>query len=377
MLEINFASHFYRQMLFFIFVSAILIAGKTEAVDENKQKQFSCVTEKYRSSGPYCGVACLYVAMDLNDKKIDFKDLVKPEYIGSHKGSSLAELIKAAKDNGVYAEPVGNLSSNELKVFSQSIILHVKSSPKGKEYNHYVLFLGDKNGKAKIFDPPNPVEFIPYYELAPQWDGTGLIVSSEPINLTKVFAPARKRFAIFAAVIIATILIVKIVGKYLLHKVGHISKPVLMTFSVAQSAGLVIVALLIGVVYHFANDEGFLAHPGATEPAIKANLASFIPKVSAKDIKSANGGAVIIDARQTPDYEAGHIDGAINIPTTLCAAGRTAKLAEVAKNSRLIIYCQSAGCPYAEKVAANLMEDGFNNLAIYKGGWVDWDKRKK
>jgi rhodanese-related sulfurtransferase len=173
------------------------------------------------------------------------------------------------------------------------------------------------------------------------------------------------------------ILIVKIAGKYLLHKVGNISKPVLLTFSVAQSAGLVFIALFAGVIYHFANDEGFLAHAGATESVVKTNLASFIPKVSAKDIKSANGGAVIIDARQSPDYDAGHIDGAINIPTTLCAAGRTAKLAEVAKNSRLIIYCQSAGCPYAEKVAANLMEDGFNNLAIYKGGWVDWDKRKK
>jgi rhodanese-related sulfurtransferase len=360
----NYDYKFYQRLVISVFVQLIFITGKLEAA------------EKYTSSGPYCGVACLYVAMDLNDKKIDFANLVKPEYIGSHKGSSLAELKKAAEDNGVYAEPVGNLSSNELKVFSQSIILHVKSSPKGKEYNHYVLFLGDKDGKAKIFDPPNPVEFIPYYELASQWDGTGLIVSAEPINLAKVFAPARKRFAIFAAAIIAAIVIVKIAGKYLSRKVGNISKPALTTFSVAQSAGLVFIALFAGVIYHFANDEGFLAHAGATESVVKTNLASFIPKVSAKDIQPTRG-TVIIDARQTPDYEAGHIDGAINIPTTLCAAGRNAKLAEVAKNSRLIIYCQSAGCPYAEKVAVNLMEDGFNNLAIYKGGWVDWDKRKK
>jgi len=308
---------------------------------------------------------------------INYSQLIKPDYIDSAQGSSLSGLMQAAKDYGIYAEPMAKLNIEVLRNCPYPVILHVKKEGYSKKYDHYQLFLGIEDDKIRLFDPPNPVEVIPYYELAPLWDGTGLIVSAEPINLAKIFAPARKRFAIFAAIIIATIVIVKIAGKYLSRKVGNINKPVLMTFSVAQSAGLVIVALLIGVVYHFANDEGFLAHAGATESVVKTNLASFIPKVSAKDIKSVSGSAVIIDARQTPDYDAGHIDGAINIPTTLCAAGRTAKLAEVAKNSRLIIYCQSAGCPYAEKVAANLMEDGFNNLAIYKGGWVDWDKRKK
>ena len=124
------------------------------------------------------------------------------------------------------------------------------------------------------------------------------------------------------------------------------------------------------------NDDGFLAHPGATEPVVKANLVSFIPKVTAKEVEKVSvGGAVVIDARQTQDYEAGHIESAINIPVSLCAAGRSSKLAEVEKTSLLVIYCQSKGCPYAEKVAANLIGDGFNNVAIYKGGWIDWKKQ--
>jgi rhodanese-related sulfurtransferase len=128
------------------------------------------------------------------------------------------------------------------------------------------------------------------------------------------------------------------------------------------------------MVYHFANDEGFLSHAGAAEPVVKSSMGSFIPKVSAKYLERIKDSSVIIDARQTADYDAGHIDRAINIPTTLDAAGRSTKLANTPKDSRVIIYCQSAGCPYAEKVALNLIEDGFTNIAIYKGGWVDWQK---
>lgn len=50
-----------------------------------------------QSSNPYCGLYCLYLTMKLADKEVDFKDLIKPEYLGSRKGSSLAELKKSRK----------------------------------------------------------------------------------------------------------------------------------------------------------------------------------------------------------------------------------------------------------------------------------------
>ena len=36
------------------------------------------------------------------------------------------------------------------------------------------------------------------------------------------------------------------------------------------------------------------------------------------------------------------------------------------------MYCQSAGCKYAEIVAIKLIDDGFSNISIFKGGWVEW-----
>lgn len=323
---------------------------------------------------PYCGIECLYVVLKNAEPETDIRNLLKPEFISSKEGSSLLDLKKAATSFGMSAEVVTNFSCSDIKALSMPIILHVKSKPESLKYDHYWLYTG--NGKARIFDPPNRIETIPYYKLASRWDGMGLIVSTEPIELAEILAPARKRFAIFAGAVIAAIVLVKVAGGYLTRKVGSVGKSLRLGFSIVQTGGLVAVALFVGVIYHFANDEGFLAHAGATEPIVKASIGSFIPKVSSRDVEKAYGSAVIIDARRAVDYKAGHIKGAINIPMTLCAAGRSAKLAEVAKDSRLVIYCQSAGCPYAERVAVNLMEDGFTNLAIYKGGWVDWEKRK-
>jgi rhodanese-related sulfurtransferase len=347
---------------------ALMYTSTLHAAEEQSTKKVK------QSTGPYCGLNCAYFILRLSGQQINFADILKPEYISSWEGSSLSELKKVIEDNGLVAEHINRLTTPILKELRIPIILHVKKEYSDKEYNHYVLFLGNKNDNAIIYDPPNPIETIPYFELAPRWNGTGLIVSADPINLGKILAPARKQFTFFAGAIIIAIVLVKIASIYLSGKVKNISIPAMLTFSVAQSAGLVMVALLIGVVYHFANDEGFLAHAGAVEPVVKASTGSFIPKVAAKDIEKIKDSSVIIDARQTADYDAGHIDGAINIPTMLDAAGRNAKLGNTPKDSRVIIYCQSAGCPYAEKVASNLMEDGFANIVIYKGGWVDWQK---
>jgi hypothetical protein len=79
--------------------------------------------------------------MKLAKKEIDFRKLLKPEYIGSREGSLLAELKKAAEDNGLYAQPMGKLTSRELRQCPHSVILHVKPDTMSREYSHYELFL--------------------------------------------------------------------------------------------------------------------------------------------------------------------------------------------------------------------------------------------
>ena len=197
------------RFLLLVCILAIFPAGKRVAVAENKQKSAKSLAIKRKSSGPYCGMYCLYTVMRLADKEVDFRKLLKPEYIGSRKGSSLAELKKAAKDNGLYALPMGKLTSQVLRICPHPVILHVKPGTTSKIYDHYELFLGTNSGQARLFDPPEPIRLVPFRELAPLWDGNGLIVSAESIDPGAIVAPARKRFILFAAIALIIILIVR------------------------------------------------------------------------------------------------------------------------------------------------------------------------
>ena len=101
--------------LLLVCILAIFSTGRSVAAVENNQKSTENPAVKRKVSRSYCGITCLYTIMKLAGKEIDYRKLVKPEYIGSPKGSFLSELKKAAEDNGLYAVSVGKLTNRELQ----------------------------------------------------------------------------------------------------------------------------------------------------------------------------------------------------------------------------------------------------------------------
>ena len=364
-----------KHLCLFVLILAVL-PGPAIAVSGQAEKTVNLPCSKSPSSG-YCGIYCLYMTMKFFNVDIDPQELLKPEYIGSHKGSSLAELQKAAQDNGLYAVPVEKLTSRELRRSPYPVILHVKSAADKKDYDHYELFLETQNGQARLCDPPGPVRLVPFYELAPRWDGTGLMVSKNPIDLGVVFAPARKRLLICSAISIAVILMVRWGRRRWLSSTAIISRSRLFGLSVAQGVGLALLALLSGMVYHFVNDEGFLAHPNATASIQQAHQGSFIPRIDRKQVRRLlNHDVVFIDARPNRDFKAGHLEGAINVPVDIGDDERYKAMTGVAKNAHIVVYCQSRGCKFAEKIAIKLMSDDFSKVSLLKGGWREWAGEK-
>ncbi|MCX5636536.1 MAG: rhodanese-like domain-containing protein [Planctomycetota bacterium] len=373
MCNFNLLDRWNRQIFLFICIIFIFAASKIYAASQNEQKQSEVTSNKCKSYGSYCGVCCLYTVMKLaGQEEIDFREFIKPEYLGSRKGSSLAELKKAAEDNGMYAVPVGNLTSQVLRNCPYPIILHVKSDVASREYDHYELFLGAKNNQVKIFNPPEPVKLVAFAELAPRWDGNGLIVSAEPIDLGAIFAPARKRFAVYAVVAIAAILVVRLARRWLPVTLLN-SQRKLLVLSASQGVAFIVIAFLSGMIYHFANDEGLLANENATASIQQAHLGNFIPKVSEMKVrKLLKTDTIFIDARLERDYKSSHLEGAINIPVNASDDEYQKIIADIAKNARLVLYCQSAVCRFAEMVAIKLISDGFSNVSIFRGGWSEW-----
>ena len=361
--------YFILSIIFVMFLFDVL----SLAADENKNdKSSTTVKLKKRAGGSYCGLRCLYTIMKMANKEVEFQELLKHEYIGSSKGSSFLELNKAAEDFGLYMEAVVKITSIDLKRSDYPIILHVKLSMKNQEYDHYELFLGTKDGKAMLFDPPNPVRLVPFNELAPRWDGNGLIVSADPIDFASVVAPARRRFIVYSMVVIVFILALhwakRLVPKKLLD-----SRIKLMGLSVTQAGVFAVAALIIGMLYHFTNDEGLLANASATAAIQQAHAEDFIPKITERKVHKLLGNhTVFIDARLSRDYKAGHLKGAISVPVDANDVERRQIVAGIAKDAHIVMYCQSAGCRYAEIVALKLIEDGYTDVSIFKGGWADW-----
>ena len=329
-------------------------------------------------SGPYCGIYCVYAFMKLSGREIDIKELIKPEYISSRQGSSLEELKKAVEDQGMYAEAVYKLTRQGLRQSPYRIILHVKSAMGNKDYDHFELYLGSKEGKAQLFDPPQPARLARFSDLAPRWDGAGLIVSDTPIETGAVFAADRKKLIMYGMIGMVFILIVHGLKRRRLCSWAMISRGRFLWLSIGQCGIMAIMAMVGGMIYHFADDGGLLAQSGAIAEIMKAHQENFIPKVSADKVSRLfNGDAVFIDARFSRDFKNGHLKEAINIPVNAEDEEYRRALASVPKDSRIVAYCQSAGCQFAEKVAIKLIANGFSNVSIFQGGWNEWSARSE
>ena len=363
-------------LLSVLFVCTFTTVAKTCDADENNSKSLNAASVKRQPRHPHCGLYCLYTAMKLAGQETDFRQLVKPEYVGSRKGSSLAELQKAAEDNRLHAVPTVKLTTNVLRNCPHLVILHVKSQPTSARYDHYELFLGMENGQPRLLNPPDLLRLVPPRELAARWDGTGLIISTEPIQLGAIFAPARKRFAVYAAATLAIILIVRWTRRWLPQTLLN-SRPKLLALSAAQAAALAVLALLSAFIYHFANDQGFLAHANATSAIQQAHLGNFIAKINEDQVGELlnDGDAAFVDARYARDFEAGHLEGAISIPVDANQSQFDDAASQIGRDAHIVVYCQSAGCRFAEKVAVRLIEEGFANVSIFKGGWRQWQAK--
>lgn len=90
-------------------------------------------------------------------------------------------------------------------------------------------------------------------------------------------------------------------------------------------------------------------------------------------------GALVIDARRTSVYQAGHIAGAVSIPVWEADVNeRINNLLNEGRDPKqpLVIYCAGGECEDSHLLSEKLYGVGFSNILIYKDGWPDWQKRK-
>lgn len=85
---------------------------------------------------------------------------------------------------------------------------------------------------------------------------------------------------------------------------------------------------------------------------------------SNKAMELINDGAVIIDVRETDEYDSGHIKDATNIPLSMIES------IDYDKDKVIIVYCAS-GIRSAE-AAKTLINNGYTNIYNLDGGLINW-----
>jgi rhodanese-related sulfurtransferase len=101
---------------------------------------------------------------------------------------------------------------------------------------------------------------------------------------------------------------------------------------------------------------------------------SGVQEISIEEARRLYGeeGVVFADSRHWPDYEAGHIRGAVHLNAAEPDAWLPDFLPATDPATRIITYCDGESCPLALELAELLALNGFENVGYLKNGLTRW-----
>ena len=82
-----------------------------------------------------------------------------------------------------------------------------------------------------------------------------------------------------------------------------------------------------------------------------------------------DGDVVVLDVRPAPEFDAGHIRGAISIPV----AELEARLGEIPRGAEVVAYCRGPYCVYADDAVRLLGRKGVT-AARLEDGYPEWEE---
>lgn len=81
---------------------------------------------------------------------------------------------------------------------------------------------------------------------------------------------------------------------------------------------------------------------------------------------------LVVDARLGTLYRRGHIPSALNIPALRPDESTLDHLASTARDTTIVVYCESASCTDSQQVAQMLAQRGVLRVRTLRGGWQAW-----
>lgn len=324
--------------------------------------------------GPYCGIYSLAACLGGVGIQCDVNELWKTQYLGSHAGSNAEELMQAARDMGAEARCLKSLNYRDLMRATHPMILHCRSSAATAEFDHWIAFFGYSEGQAQIFDPAFGNGSLTNAELIANWDGCAIEIARSNGEWISIW-PAYVDYAMYMVPIIGSVALLRLPKTQAIA--ANIEKDreratwAITLWVLLGGAGL-------GLIWNWTSEVGLLRNNLAVADVAwryqpVAETASITHEELIDLIKSPN--TVLIDARLEHDFRRGTIPNSVSLPVSTSMARRKETLKQIGKNKELVVFCQSEGCGYADRVAQQLKLNGYDKIAIYRGGIREWRER--
>jgi rhodanese-related sulfurtransferase len=329
----------------------------------------NCPLASVSTFEPYCGLKSVCAAALALGHTAGPRDLLRPDFVGT-RGSTAEQLSDAAEHLGLHARVVSRLTCAALRAASAVTILHTKANPDSPDYDHWVLCIGFEGDSALIIDANKPRARVPMRDLNGVWDGSGVIVANDPISVwpLQLFSVLQWSAYVLTACLIA--LVARgVVRKARLAFASRSPR----TTRAAEVLALTIIAVAAAGLFPLILTSGYLNSQWACAGLVERHVPEFLPTVSSAQLEAhlkGESAPLLVDARFSADYEAGHIGHAINISPNSSVEECVSKIGPGSTGRSLIVYCNVPECPYAGIVARKLVDAGYSDVRLFREGYT-------
>ncbi len=325
------------------------------------------------SQDHYCGVYSAFSVLDYYQKPVAFEELLEPQYVSGFLGSTAKEVAAALTEHGLKASIDSGLGVFDLRVASGPMILHVRGSQGRRQYDHWIVYFGEAAGRAIVLDPSRGRTEIEYPRLLAMWDGIGIATSDSDwgVSVWRLLGRAQR---------CVTLIVLGCILYPIVNLLPSVSLLQSRWAGSALSTGCLLAVMSAGALaLDWLNPCGVLGSSVARASIASVHSRRQFPVVELDEGLRLNPrpfdnhpSCIWIDARYRHDFELGHIPSSLNLPIDAAFAREDELVASIPKNSCVVVYCQSRGCPFAHAVSERLRGHGFVDVRIFAPGYAEW-----
>ena len=309
----------------------------------------------------------MFACISAIGKPLPADDLSLGQYVSSDRGSTLLDLQTLANDNGVPNHVASGLVPQDLDRFQSPAVLHVRTSISDKEYAHWAAYLGSDGSTYQLYDSNQGYREVNAGSLAAIWDGHALIIGPrhEHPLLRSLF---RRENALLLGAFVLSLAITRVRAP----RAYRVSRKYQRVALHCVAFGFV--ALFTGLAYQYISPLGVISNASLIPEIYSRYSRDDICTIDTDAMRTfvSSGQGLLVDARLPADFARGTIPGAVSVSVESTRHRQGLGLAAINPGQRIVVFCQSEKCTFADEVAGELLRIGYSDVCIYRAGFAGW-----